>query len=165
MLPSEYERENCSVARALELIGERWTLLIVREAFFGTRRFDDFQGRLGIARNVLQSRLERLVDAGVLRRVQYQERPQRFEYRLTRKGTDLWPVLMALLQWGDRYEAPSGPPIVIEHRGCGGELDDRRRCKRCGEELEVWQVTRRHGPGWTGRGPGEPVRSAAALGA
>ena len=147
MLPSDYERENCSVARTLELVGERWTLLIIREAFLGTRRFDDFQGKLGIARNVLQARLERLVDAGILRRSMYQERPQRFEYRLTRKGTDLWPVLMSLLQWGDRYEAPNGPPIVIEHRGCGGELDDRRRCKRCGEELEAWQVVARRGPG------------------
>jgi DNA-binding HxlR family transcriptional regulator len=147
MLPSDYSGENCSIARSLELIGERWTLLIIREAFLGTRRFDDFQGNLGIARNVLQTRLERLVDAGILRRTPYQERPQRFEYRLTRKGTDLWPVLISLLQWGDRYEAPNGPPVVIEHRGCGGELDDRRRCRRCGDELDAWQVIRRPGPG------------------
>jgi DNA-binding HxlR family transcriptional regulator len=147
MLPAEYKEENCSIARTLEAIGERWTLLIVREAFLGTRRFDEFQSRLGIARNVLQTRLERLVEGGILRRVQYQERPQRYEYKLTRKGTDLWPVLMALVQWGDRHAAPNGPPVVIVHRGCGGELDDRRRCRECGAELEAWEVVRLRGPG------------------
>lgn len=147
MLPSSYVDENCSIARALELVGERWTLLIVRQALTGTRRFDEFQSELGIARNVLTTRLGRLVEAGILRRSLYEERPKRYEYRLTKKGTDLWPVLMSLLQWGDRYEAPSGPPVVIEHRDCGGELDERRRCRRCGKELQAWQVARRPGPG------------------
>ena len=150
MLPSAYVDENCSIARTLELVGERWTLLIIRQALLGTRRFDEFQSELGIARNVLSTRLERLVEAGILRRSLYEERPKRYEYRLTKKGTDLWPVLMAMLQWGDRYEAPEGPPVVIEHRDCGGELDDRRRCRRCGQELEAWQVVRRPGPGWIG---------------
>jgi DNA-binding HxlR family transcriptional regulator len=147
VLPSSYADENCSIARTLELVGERWTLLIIRQAMLGTRRFDEFQAQLGIARNVLTLRLDRLVEAGVLRRSLYEERPKRYEYRMTKKGTDLWPVLMALLQWGDRYEAPNGPPVVIEHRDCGGELDDRRRCRRCGAELEAWQVVRRPGPG------------------
>jgi DNA-binding HxlR family transcriptional regulator len=147
VLPSAYADETCSIARALELVGERWTLLIIRQALLGTRRFDEFQSELGIARNVLTARLERLVEAGILRRALYQERPKRYEYRLTKKGTDLWPVLMALLQWGDRYEAPDGPPVLIQHRHCGGELDDRRRCRRCGEELDAWQVVRRPGPG------------------
>jgi DNA-binding HxlR family transcriptional regulator len=147
VLPSSYTDENCSIARALELIGERWTLLVLRDCFLGTRRFDDFQRDLGIARNVLQSRLETLVDAGILRRDPYQERPLRYEYRLTRKGTDLWPVLMALLKWGDRHAAPLGPPVVIEHRGCGGELDDRRRCVRCGVDVEAWDAAARPGPG------------------
>ena len=150
MLPSAYVDENCSIARTLELVGERWTLLIIRQALLGTRRFDEFQSELGIARNVLSTRLERLVEAGILRRSLYEERPKRYEYRLTKKGTDLWPVLMAMLQWGDRYEAPEGPPVVIEHRDCGGELDDRRRCRRCGQELEAWQGVRRPGPGWIG---------------
>ena len=95
------------------MVGERWTVLILREAFLGTHRFDEIQRNLGIARNVLQVRLERLVDEGILRRVLYHERPQRFEYRLTRKGTDLWPVLVALLKWGDRHVSPAGPPVVI----------------------------------------------------
>jgi DNA-binding HxlR family transcriptional regulator len=164
VLPSAYVDENCSIARTLELVGERWTLLIIRQALLGTRRFDEFQSELGIARNVLSARLERLVEAGILRRSLYEERPKRYEYRLTKKGTDLWPVLMAMLQWGDRYEAPDGPPVVIEHRDCGGELDDRRRCRLCGQELEAWQVVRRPGPGALvsgGAGPGTPrVRAA-----
>jgi DNA-binding HxlR family transcriptional regulator len=147
MLRADYEGQNCSIARSLELIGERWTLLIIREAFLGTRRFDDFQRALGVARNVLQTRLERLVDEGILRRVQYQERPARFEYRLTDKGIDLWPVLVALLQWGDRHAAPEGPPVVLRHRDCGGELDDRRRCLRCGAELVAQDVVAVAGPG------------------
>src|SRR5450755_173855 len=156
MLPSDYTGQNCSIARTLELIGERWTMLIVREAFLGTRRFDEFQGKLGIARNVLQTRLERLVEAGILHRVRYQERPARYEYRLTRKGTDLWQVLVSLLKWGDRHAAPNGPPVVIEHVGCGGEIDDRRRCRRCGADLDAWEVRARHGPGW-----GSPEQPAA----
>jgi DNA-binding HxlR family transcriptional regulator len=147
MLRADYQDQNCSIARSLELIGERWTLLILRDAFRGTRRFDDFQRNLGVARNVLQTRLERLLDAGILRRVQYQERPTRHEYRLTDKGLDLWPVLVALLQWGDRYAAPAGPPVVLRHRDCGGELDDRRRCVRCGAELVARDVVAVAGPG------------------
>jgi DNA-binding HxlR family transcriptional regulator len=150
MLRADYQGQNCSVARTLELIGERWTLLIVREAFLGTRRFDDYQRKLGIARNVLQVRLQRLVDEDVLRRVPYREHPPRHEYRLTRKGSDLWPILVALLQWGDRHAAPDGAPMVLEHRGCGGEIDDRRRCARCGADLDAWDVRARPGPGSTG---------------
>jgi DNA-binding HxlR family transcriptional regulator len=147
VLRADYEGQNCSIARSLELFGERWTFLIIREAFLGTRRFDDFQRELGIARNVLQTRLERLVAAEIFRRVQYQDRPARFEYKLTRKGTDIWPVVVDLLKWGDRHAAPDGPPVVLEHKGCGGELDDRRRCVRCGADLEPWDVRARRGPG------------------
>ena len=149
MLRSDYNGQNCSIARALELVGERWTLLILRDVFLGTYRFEELQGNLGIARNVLQARLERLVQEGVLRRVRYQERPPRYEYRLTRKGTDLWPVLVAMLKWGDRHLAPGGPPVVIRHRECGGEIDDRRRCQRCGADLEAWEVVAQRGPGMT----------------
>ncbi len=143
MLRADYEGQDCSIARTLELIGERWTILILRESFLGTRRFDDFQRELGLARNVLQTRLERLVDAGVLSRVQYQERPTRYEYRLTRKGVDLWPIIVALLKWGDRYAAPDGAPVVLEHKECGGEVDDRRRCMKCGADLQAWDVVAR----------------------
>jgi DNA-binding HxlR family transcriptional regulator len=140
MLGRAYDTQVCSIAGTLEVIGERWTLLIVRDAFLGTRRFDDFQRNLGIARNVLQTRLERLVEEGVLERRQYQERPQRWEYRLTDKGIDLWPVLVALMSWGDRHVYPDGPPVVIEHRGCGGAVDDRRICTKCGALLEARDV-------------------------
>jgi DNA-binding HxlR family transcriptional regulator len=147
MLKADYAGQNCSIARTLELIGERWTILIIREAFLGTRRFDDFQQHLGIARNVLQTRLERLTSAGLMRREPYQERPLRHEYRLTREGVDLWPVVVALLKWGDRHVAPHGPPVLLHHKACGGELDDRRRCQRCGADLEPWDVVVSPGPG------------------
>src|ERR1700757_294240 len=101
MLKRDYEGQDCSIARALELVGERWTLLIVRDAFLGLRRFDQFQNSLGIASNVLTSRLDRLVEAGVLERVRYQQRPDRFEYLLTERGRALRTPLIALMQWGD----------------------------------------------------------------
>ena len=146
MLKREYENQNCSVAGSLELIGDRWTLLIIRDAFLGIRRFDDLQRHLGVARNVLQSRLERLVDEGIFKRVPYQERPPRFEYRLTRKGVDLWPVLVALMQWGDKHVL-GGPPVVLVHKDCGGKVDDRRTCARCGAALDAWDVEPKLGPG------------------
>src|SRR5919198_800765 len=123
MLPSTYDGQHCSIARSLELLGERWTLLVIREAFLGTRRFEGFTERLDIARNVLATRLARLVDEGVLEKVRYQERPERFEYRLTEKGVDLWPVLVTLLQYGDRHYAPDGPPMLLTHRGSGCSSD------------------------------------------
>ncbi len=157
MLRSDYDAQNCSIARTLELVGERWSLLILREAFLGTRRFDEFQGRLGIARNVLQSRLERLTEGEIMRRVAYQERPVRYEYRLTRKGVDLWPAIVALMKWGDRYAAPDGPPTLLQHKDCCGEVDDRRRCTRCGAELEAWDVVPVRGPGASDRRLPEPT--------
>jgi DNA-binding HxlR family transcriptional regulator len=147
VLPHTYEGENCSIAKSLELLGERWTLLIVREAFRGRRRFEEFAERLDIARNVLSTRLARFVDEGVLERVAYQQRPLRFEYRLTDKGRDLWPVIVSLLQFGDRHYAPAGPPVLLRHRDCGGLLDDRRRCTRCGAELGPGDVRDEAGPG------------------
>jgi DNA-binding HxlR family transcriptional regulator len=146
MLGNSYDNQVCSIARTLELIGERWTLLIVRDAFLGVRRFDELQRNLGIARNVLQNRLERLVEHGILKRVRYQERPERFEYRLTEKGIDLWPVLVSLISWGDRYAAPDGPPVILEHRDCGGRVNDRRICEECGALLGPRDVTPRPGP-------------------
>ena len=129
----------CPIAQSLGVVGERWTLLILREAFFRTRRFDEFQRHLGIARNILADRLGTLVDAGVLERRAYQERPLRHEYRLTEKGLDLWPVLVALMAYGDKYELPDGtePPTRIVHKECGGAVNDRRICERCGAELDV----------------------------
>src|SRR5437667_11556808 len=106
MQRTSFRAMDCSVAQCLEVVGEWWSMLIVRDAFLGVTRFDDFQARLGISRNILNQRLGHLVRAGVLEKIAYQARPTRFDYKLTRKGRDLWPVLTALRQWGDRYAAP-----------------------------------------------------------
>ena len=138
MLAKDYPGQTCSIARSLELIGERWTLLVIRDIFRRKRRFEDLQASLGIARNVLSARLSLLVDEGIVERRRYQERPERYEYFLTEKGLDLWPVLIALIGWGDRNEAGvDGPPAVIVHKGCEGRVNDRRICGRCGAELNV----------------------------
>ena len=115
MLNRNYEGQNCSIARALEVVGERWTLLIVRDASVGPRRFDEFQRSLGISRNVLTERLSRLVEEGILRRVLYQEHPERYEYGLTEKGRDLHLALAGLRQWGDKYLSEK-PPTVLRSK-------------------------------------------------
>jgi len=138
---------DCSVAQCLEVVGEWWSLLIVRDAFFGVTRFDDFQRSLGISRNVLHQRLERLIDAGVLKRVPYSTRPPRSEYRLTEMGRDLWPVLTAMRQWGDRYAAPNGPRIELVHKGCGATTDVALVCASCGERVTARDVVAVNGPG------------------
>ena len=120
MLKRDYPSQYCPVASTLEVVGERWTLLIIRDVFLGIRRFDDIQRDLGVARNVLQARLERLVEEGILVKRPYQERPLRCEYRLTEKGADLWPVLVALLQWGDRHALEGERPMILQHRGLRG---------------------------------------------
>src|SRR5262245_55867236 len=147
MLPRTYDGQNCSIARALEAIGERWTPLILRDAFRGTRRFDDFQGRLGIARNVLSARLSRLCEEGVLGRRRYQDRPPRHEYRLTAKGRDLQPVLLSLLRWGDRHAAPEGPPVLLTHEPDGHDLEPVLVCATCGRPLGPGEVETHRGPG------------------
>jgi DNA-binding HxlR family transcriptional regulator len=148
MLPRTYDDQNCSVARALGVLGDRWTLLVIRDAFFGVRRFDDFQRRLGVARNVLSDRLQRLVDEGLLERRRYQERPERFEYRLSEKGIDLWPAIITLMKWGDRYYAPpEGPPVVVRHKDCGGEVTPLLDCAACGASLSARDVYAEPGPG------------------
>jgi DNA-binding HxlR family transcriptional regulator len=115
VLKRDYEGQDCSIARTLEIVGERWTLLIVRDAFLGLRRFDEFHASLGIARNVLSDRLSRLVEEGILERVRYSERPERYEYRLTRKGRELNVALAALRQWGDRHLSEK-PPHVLRRK-------------------------------------------------
>jgi DNA-binding HxlR family transcriptional regulator len=138
MLARSYDGQDCSIARTLELIGERWTLLVIRDVFAGRRRFDQMQESLGVARNVLAARLARLVEEGILEKRPYQERPARFEYFLTEKGLDLWPVLVALVGWGDKHVyGPEGGPMRIVHKECGGTVNDRRICERCGAELGV----------------------------
>jgi DNA-binding HxlR family transcriptional regulator len=148
VLPRTYDDQVCSIARALEVVGERWTLLLIRDAFHGVRRFQDFERSLGLSRKVLTERLERLVEEGVFERRRYQERPPRDEYRLTNKGRALWKTLAHLMMWGDEHYRPAaGPPRVLVHRDCGGTADARLRCTRCGAELEAGDVTVVAGPG------------------
>lgn len=148
MLPRDYVGQNCSIARTLEVLGDRWTLLIVRSALFGgRRRFDELLERLGMARNVLADRLARLTDEGILERHLYQEHPPRYEYGITGKGRELLPVLMAMVEWGDRHYAPAGPPREILHEGCGGAVALELHCSRCGEPVDGANVTTRPGPG------------------
>jgi DNA-binding HxlR family transcriptional regulator len=154
MLGKDYTGQNCSIARALEVVGERWTMLILRDVFLGVRRFDDIQEDLGVARNVLATRLDGLVSNGILEKVPYQERPVRHEYRLTGKGRDLWPALAELMQWGDRYApAPGGSPTVVRHRDCGGVVGERQTCERCGRAVELDDVVAEPGPGATANHP------------
>jgi DNA-binding HxlR family transcriptional regulator len=126
-----YSADNCSIARTLDIVGEKWTLLVLREAFYGVRRFADFHEALGCARNILSSRLKRLVDEGILVPQPYREpgsRP-RTEYRLTEKGIDLFPAIIALMQWGDRWTAdPDGPPVEVRHRECQSPVHLELRC-------------------------------------
>lgn len=127
----QYSDENCSIRRSLDIVGEKWTLLVLREAFYGVRRFADFHRTLGCARNILSARLRTLVDEEILAAVPYREpgSRSRFEYRLTEKGLDLFPVLVALIDWGDRWTAdPAGPAVELHHRECGQPLGVELRC-------------------------------------
>ncbi|HEY3810665.1 MAG TPA: helix-turn-helix domain-containing protein [Acidimicrobiales bacterium] len=126
---------DCSVAQCLEVVGEWWSMLVMRDCFLGVTRFDDFQRRLGISRNILQQRLSRLVAAGLLVRVPYQEHPPRYDYRMTDKGRDLWPVVNAMREWGDKYAAPAGPPLHLAHKGCGQVTHTQVICAACGEPV------------------------------
>jgi DNA-binding HxlR family transcriptional regulator len=149
MLGNDYEGQICSIARSLELIGERWSILVIREVFMGHRRFSEMQRSLGVARNILAARLQRLVEEGILERRPYSEHPERHEYFLTEKGLDLWPTMVSLMHWGDRHMPQAGGrPTVLVHKGeCGGEIDDRRICTRCGKPLTVREARAVPGPG------------------
>lgn len=142
-----FEELHCSVAQALEIIGEWWTPLILRDLFLGVTRFDDFVDRLGISRNVLTSRLGHLVAHGVVEKVAYQDNPVRHDYRLTEKGKDLWLVLTTVREWGDRWAAPSGAPVQVRHATCGQLTRVVPTCSACGEELHRREVRLEPGPG------------------
>jgi DNA-binding HxlR family transcriptional regulator len=140
--------EPCSVARTVAVIGDRWTLMILRDCFLGVRRFEDFQTRLGISRTIVADRLKALVDEGVLRKEAYQDRPVRFEYRLTQKGLDLYPVLMAVVHFGDRhYAGAAGPPLLHRHKPCGCDFHPVLTCSECAEPVIAREVETRAGPG------------------
>ena len=148
MLRRDYPGLDCSVAKALEVIGERWSLLIVRAVMHGNRRFGEMQESLGIARNVLSARLERLVEEDILERRAYQGNPPRYEYFLTEKGLDLWPALIALLHWGDRYSpSPAGPRRLIVHKQCDGAVSERGICESCGKILHARDAKEMPGSG------------------
>lgn len=143
-----FGRMNCSIARALELVGEWWTMLILREAFLGTRRFQDFQRNLGIARNILSARLKKLVTRGILERVAVEGGGRRLEYRLTEKGRAFFPVLMALMQWGDRFAAcTGGPPVRVVDRASGAPIADIHVLSQDGRPLSGSEVRIVLGPG------------------
>jgi len=145
---NEASDQYCSIARALGILGDRWTLLIIREAFSGVRRFDDFRKHLDIARNVLTDRLQRLVDAGVLVQHQYQDNPPRSEYRLTDAGRDLQSTLISLMQWGDRWLAGrAGPPLQLEHTECGHVTRAELVCGHCSGQLHARNTRLTDGPG------------------
>lgn len=141
MKRTEFGEMGCSIARALDWIGEWWTPLIVRDVFYGLRRFEALQAHLGISRNILTDRLSTLVEGGILQRRLYQEKPERYEYRLTEKGIDLYPILLAMMEWGDRWAAPEGgPPVALVHEGCGRRTRPRYVCDKCGEEITARNV-------------------------
>ncbi len=142
--------ENCTIARAMEILGEKWTVVVLREVFTGVRRFDDMRERTGIPRQVLANRLSMLVDVGVLRKAPYREpgTRERMEYRLTDKGLALYPVLVAVREWGDRYLAdPEGPPLATVHRDCGAEVRVHLRCEAGHDIASPRDVVPRPGPG------------------
>jgi DNA-binding HxlR family transcriptional regulator len=145
---NDLEREPCSVARTLAVIGDRWTLMILRDCFLGVRRFEDFQARLGISRTITTERLKVLVEEGVLRKARYQERPARYEYRLTEKGLDLSPVMLAVADFGDRhYAGEAGPPLLRRHKACGHDFSPVTTCSVCHAPLTARDVETRPGAG------------------
>jgi DNA-binding HxlR family transcriptional regulator len=153
---------NCSIARPLSFLGERWALLVLRDLFLGRRRFDEIQESLGVASNVLSQRLATLTEEGIVERRPYSEHPERFEYRLTEKGRELQPVLLAILRLGDRHTAgPEGPPLEQVHTECGHGFHAVSTCSECGGEVNSRNVEVRPGPGATGAQRREIERRAA----
>jgi DNA-binding HxlR family transcriptional regulator len=139
--------DACSIARSLDVIGDRWSILILRDCFRGIRRFEQLRRDLGIPRAVLSERLARLVDAGVLARRQYSQHPPRHEYRLTDMGRELSPILVALMHWGDRWLSADGPPTLLVHEPCGTEVDLHFHCWECGVDFTPNDIAGRPGPG------------------
>ena len=140
-----YSEKNCSIAKPLSFLGERWTVLVLRDLFLGRRRFDDIQASLGVATNVLSTRLTTLAEEGIVERRRDSEHPERFEYVLTEKGRDLQPLLLALLAWGDKYTAENGAPMEVVHGDHAFHMVPT--CSECGEPIDTHNVHSRPGPG------------------
>jgi DNA-binding HxlR family transcriptional regulator len=137
-----------SVERTLDLFGAGWGFLVLRESFFGVRRFDEFRRNLNISRAILAERLRSMVDAGVLERRKYQDRPERHEYVLTQKGLELYPVFIAMMRWGDRWLAgDDGPPLLLFHERCGRQTAPVMVCEHCGEPIDAREMRYEPGPG------------------
>ncbi len=163
MSKQRFRRENCSVARSLELVGEWWSMLIMREAYYGTRRFDDFQRNLGIATNILTARLRLLVRSGLLQKCADPVDRRRFDYRLTEKGRDLFPATIALLQWGDRWlQTPDTIPLRVVSKADGAPIAPVVIRSASGKELTVRDITWKPGPGAT---PAQRLRHSNVDGA
>lgn len=139
------EPSGCSIAATADVVGDRWSILVLRSIFRGRHRFGELQTELGIAKNLLSNRLRRMVDHGILYKVQYQERPIRYEYRLTTKGADLYEALISLMRWGDRWYSDGDPPTVLVHQDCGSPLDLSVRCEPCNTAVRPSQVASRSG--------------------
>lgn len=139
----------CTIARSVDVLGDHWNLLLIRQACLGIRRFEDFQRSLSIGRNILTIRLNRLVHEGLLQRVEYQHSPPRHEYRLTQKGREVYPILAAMAAWGERWlTGPEGTPLVLHHTPCDHDMHATVVCSECSEALDVRQVRARLGPGY-----------------
>jgi DNA-binding HxlR family transcriptional regulator len=165
MRQTSFAQMACSMARSLELIGDWWTPLIIRDLQLGVDRFDALADDLGISRNLLTTRLAHLAEHGIVARRRYQEHPPRDSYVLTEAGQDLWPVLMALTAWGDRWAtAEAGPPLLFEHRRCGHRFTPTVSCDACGEAVDPTEVTAVPGPG-AQRGPGTQILAQVLGGA
>jgi len=148
MQRSSFSEMPCSVARTLDIIGEWWTLLILRDVFYGVRRFEGLRTHLGISRKVLTNRLARLIDEEILKKVLYQKLPPRYEYRLTTKGLELLPILLTIMNWGDKWLSESHKtPVIFVHKDCGEEITPKLVCSHCGGELNARNVYPTAGPG------------------
>jgi len=137
----------CSLARTLQIVGEWWTLLVLRDICFGVNRFEQIHDHLGVARNILTARLDTLLEAEMIERQLYQDRPERYEYIPTEKAIDFVPAMLAMVAWGDRWAAPDGPPVIFTHRSCGHDTTAAVVCSACAEPLLLEQVDVRTGPG------------------
>lgn len=148
----EIDTMTCSIARTLSVVGDRWTMLIIRDVFLGIRRFEGIQQDLRLTPHRLSDRLRKLVHAGVLRRVAYEKRPPRFEYRLTERGIDLYPLIVAMIEWGDRWMAGrNGVPVELVHRPCGHSIKPQFICPDCKSKIEPHDMSARPGPALKGR--------------
>jgi DNA-binding HxlR family transcriptional regulator len=153
MRRTDTSRWPCTIARAADVLGDHWNLLIVRQACLGTRRFDEFQAALGIGRNILSQRLSGLVDEGLLTRVEYEESRPRYEYRLTDKGREVYPILAAMATWGERWlTGPEGTPLILHHTSCGHDMRAVIICSECREPIDAKEVKAKAGPGFRTRG-------------